>query len=215
MGRREKTEAGWLACSYPGSMLPYVLRGSARKLRLFCCACVRRFWDLLTDERSRQAVEAAERWADGQATAKELAAAYQAAYPLALPFDGGRPSWVKKAAALAARPRKDLVTATIWYCRCRLSAEQLKAEERHQCDLLRDIFGYPFRPVAFDPAWQAGAALRVAQGIYDERRFADLPILADALEDAGCGNEEVLAHCRGGGDHVRGCWVVDRVLKRN
>jgi hypothetical protein len=211
MGQRERTEAGRLACTYPGSMLPLVIRGSARKLRLFCCACVRRNWDLLTDEHSRKAVEAAERWADGLATAKELAAAFQAAHAAEQPYDGSRQSYVKRAAALAARPRKDLVCATVWYCRSSLGRDQMKAEERHQCDLLRDLFGVPFRPVAFDPAWQGGAAARVALAIYDENRFSDLPILADALEDAGCTNAEVLAHCRGGGVHVRGCWVVDRL----
>ena len=80
---------------------------------------------------------------------------------------------------------------------------------------LRDIFGNPFRPVTLDHAWlrwNDGAAVAIAQRIYDERRFQDLPILADALEEAGCTSGDILEHCRGPGPHVRGCWVVDLVL---
>jgi hypothetical protein len=65
-----------------------------------------------------------------------------------------------------------------------------------------------------DPHWQTSTAIGLAQAIYDQRAFDRMPILADALEDAGCTNEEVLAHCRGEGPHVRGCWVVDMLLAR-
>src|SRR5437868_6381671 len=78
------------------------------------------------------------------------------------------------------------------------------AERRAQCALLRDIFGNPFRPVTVDPAWlrwHEETVPRLAQAIYDERRFNDLPILADALEEAGCTEADVLAHCRGKGEH--------------
>jgi hypothetical protein len=77
---------------------------------------------------------------------------------------------------------------------------------------LRDIFGNPFRPVAFNPAWLTSTVLALARGIYDERAFDRMPILADALQDAGCDNDDILTHCRGPGPHVRGCWVVDLVL---
>jgi hypothetical protein len=83
---------------------------------------------------------------------------------------------------------------------------------KQQSDLLRDIFGNPFRRVSFAPAWRTAPARKLAQAIYDERAFDRLPILADALEEAGCTDAEVLAHCRGGGEHVRGCWPVDLVL---
>ena len=78
--------------------------------------------------------------------------------------------------------------------------------------LLRDIFGNPFRPVAFSPEWRTDTAVTLARQMYESRDFSAMPILADALQDAGCDNEEVLAHCRGPGPHVRGCWVVDLVL---
>ncbi len=82
-----------------------------------------------------------------------------------------------------------------------------------QATLLRDIFGNPFRPVTLDPAWLTSDVLALARGIYEERAFDRMPILADALQDAGCTNEEVLKHCRNTSlTHVRGCWVVDLVL---
>ncbi len=81
-----------------------------------------------------------------------------------------------------------------------------------QADFVRDLFGCPFRPVSVSPAWRTPTAVAVARAIYDNRTFNDLPILADALEDAGCDGAELLAHCRAGGVHVRGCWAVDLVV---
>src|SRR5262249_15718432 len=82
-----------------------------------------------------------------------------------------------------------------------------------QSALLRDILGpVPFRPVPFQPTWRTPTARGLAQAIYDGRAFDGLPILADALEEAGCDSGEVLAHCRSGGVHVRGCWVLDALL---
>lgn len=78
--------------------------------------------------------------------------------------------------------------------------------------LLHDIAGNPFRPVTFDPAWASGAVVGLATTMYESRDFAVMPILADALEDAGCENREVLDHCRGPGPHVRGCWAIDLIL---
>jgi hypothetical protein len=81
--------------------------------------------------------------------------------------------------------------------------------------LFRCIAGNPFRPVTGNPAWLAwsgGTTPRLAQAIYDERAFGRLPVLADALEDAGCADAEILGHCRGPGPHARGCWVVDLLL---
>ena len=81
--------------------------------------------------------------------------------------------------------------------------------------LIRDIFGNPFRPAQIDNSWLTWnnkTIPRIAQLIYDERKFEDLPILADALTDAGCNDEQILEHCRQKGGHVRGCWVVDLLL---
>ena len=79
-------------------------------------------------------------------------------------------------------------------------------------DIMRCIIGNPFRPVTLLPEWRTSTVLALAEGIYAERAFDRLPILADALEEAGCDHADMLNHCRGPGAHVRGCWVVDLVL---
>lgn len=85
--------------------------------------------------------------------------------------------------------------------------------EKTICDLLRDIFGNPFRPVVFDPNWRTATAVGLAQTMYDARNFHAMPILADALQDAGCEDATILGHCRDENNlHVRGCWVVDLIL---
>lgn len=87
-----------------------------------------------------------------------------------------------------------------------------KEQWEHQADAIRDIFGNPFRPVTLDAAWLTPTVTKLAILIYEERQFDKMPLLGDALEEAGCSNEDMLQHCRGGGEHVRGCWVVDKVL---
>jgi hypothetical protein len=225
------TEAEWLAGTDISRMLRH-LRGQAgpRKFRLFACACCRRVWEALTPTH-RGAVESAERYADRGIRLEELKAARPdfrdaldghwaavwAARAAAAPRD------IAKAAGAAARDCRDVRAAADCprsphadFRRWLEAALAVKtAEEAAQRELLRDVFGNPFRPAAVDPAWLArhdGAVPRLAQGIYDEGRFADLPVLADALEEAGCADETVLAHCRGGGPHVRGCWVLDLLL---
>jgi len=80
--------------------------------------------------------------------------------------------------------------------------------------LFRDIFGNPFRPVTFDPRWRTSDVVDLARGIYEDKAFERMPILADALMDAGCEDEQIIGHCRGDGPHVRGCWVVDLILDK-
>lgn len=92
------------------------------------------------------------------------------------------------------------------------------AERKEQSDLLRDLFGVlPFRPVAVEASWliwNDGTVVKLAQRIYDDRGFEDMPILADALEEAGCNNADILGHCRQPGQHVRGCWLIDLLTGR-
>jgi len=91
--------------------------------------------------------------------------------------------------------------------------EIVRGESAAQASLLRDVFGNPFRPAVVDPAWLAwndGTVVKMARVIYDEKQFDDVPLLADALEEAGCADDEILSHCHG--PHVRGCWVVDAIL---
>jgi hypothetical protein len=86
---------------------------------------------------------------------------------------------------------------------------------RIEAAVLRDLFGNPIRSTRIDPAWltwNGGTIPKLAQAVYDDRAFDRLPVLADALEEAGCTNTEILAHCRGPGPHVRGCWAVDLLL---
>jgi hypothetical protein len=78
--------------------------------------------------------------------------------------------------------------------------------------MLRDIFGNTFRPITFNPTWLTPNVVQLAQSIYNDRAFDRLPVMADALVQAGCDNDEILAHCRGPGPHVRGCWVIDLML---
>ena len=78
-------------------------------------------------------------------------------------------------------------------------------EEAVQCELVRDILGNPYRPVTLKPAWLTRKVKTLAQGIYNNRAFERMPELADALAEAGCGNPDILSHCRGPGPHVRGC----------
>jgi hypothetical protein len=84
-----------------------------------------------------------------------------------------------------------------------------------QCQIVRDIFGNPFHPITFDPSWLTSTVLALARQMYDSRDFSAMPILGDALMDAGCSNEPILEHCRGPGPHVRGCWVCDLCLNKS
>ena len=93
-----------------------------------------------------------------------------------------------------------------------ISAARLAAEQIIQSNILRDIFGNPFRPVAFSPSWRSSTAVALAAQMYESRDFSAMPILGDAIQDAGCDSADMLDHCRGPGPHVRGCWVVDLVL---
>jgi len=95
------------------------------------------------------------------------------------------------------------------------AGELADVEYQHQADLLRCVVASPFRPVAFNPAWTTSTVVALAQGMYAERDFSAMPILADALQDAGCDNDDILNHCRGAGPHVRGCWVVDGILGKS
>jgi hypothetical protein len=232
------TEAEWQACTDPQPMLEF-LRGkvSDRKLRLFACACCRRNWGGL-GWNSRKAVAIAERYADGQAGWwksywGEMLAVFnsggedeQAVYVTVCPWGGwadADPDGVT-AASLVARlsrgegrglPSPTASAGPAGRPSHQTDSADCEAERQAQCELLRDLFGSPFRPVSLDPVWLAwndGAVRKLAQTIYDERRFGDLPILADALEDAGCADDGLLGHLRGKGPHVRGCWALDLLL---
>jgi hypothetical protein len=190
---------------------------SPRKIRLFYCACVRRVWKQLGDHRSKGAVEASELFADSCIPPQRLLEAKQE----------GHSSWYeiasrslhsaeeRAAAAAFMCANEDLVYASgVLWSTATASGDEL-VEYSVQADLLREICGNPFRPttIASDIlAWHGRTIPKIAQSIYEERTCTRFPILADALEDAGCDNADILSHCRSPGPHVRGCWVVDMIL---
>ena len=212
------TEADWLTCTSPASLLDFLgEKTSDRKRRLFGCACCRRVWPLLLDERSRKAVELAERLADGQSSDEERLAAFEEAED-ATNAVRGQGQRVYCAAVAAGEVVEDEVCDRYcgWYSTS-IAAANSKEEECHQAGLVHDIFGNPFRPASVNPSWLTwndGTVVKIAQGIYDDRAFDRLPILADALEEAGCHDADILGHCRQPGNHIRGCWVVDLALKK-
>jgi hypothetical protein len=114
-------------------------------------------------------------------------------------------------------PKGETATAlwlvTGWWpgVKTELTGKELPASWR---PLFDDIFGDAFRPVTFEPAWRTDTAVSLAQQMYESRDFLLMPILGDALQDAGCEDEQILAHCREAGLHVRGCWAVDLILAK-
>jgi hypothetical protein len=203
----------------------------------------------MTNDRSRQAVEVVERFADGEATNAEIVATVTTIFQIVTnaseDYPGGCTGWALAAGAgdpggVAAGWVADWAIGTAgWlaaYAAFHAATQAArivrqatrKVEERLdpvQADLLRDIFGNPFRPSPPLPpavlAWHDSAVVRLAQATYDERHLPEgtldngrLVVLADALEEAGCTNQDILAHCRQPGEHMRGCWVVDLLLAK-
>ncbi len=215
MARRGvQTEAEWLASDNWEALVDG--RGAQftqRKLRLFVCACCRAAWHLLEHPGSRAAVEIAEQFADGAVTDTERRAAIRGASKT---IDSAGP--VGSKAYHAACAADDLINGP----NLGLFDGSYLLATALQCDppeplphaaLLREIFGNPFRPVTFDPIWRTSDVMLLANGIYAERAFERMPILADALQDAGCDSDDILAHLRdANATHVRGCWALDLVL---
>ena len=207
-----------------------------RKRRLFAVACCRRFTPHFRDRRSLEALDVAQRYADGRASEEERQGVEQAALDVYMTV---RERWSDEY-SLVRWDRQDEVLA-----RAALSAIAVgkfhaedaadrarwavsaggrgwhaeQDEEAAQCALLREIIGpFPVRDVPVDPFWLAandGAAAQLARWIEERSAFEDLLILADALEEAGCADAAILDHCRRPGEHVAGCWVVDLVLGKS
>jgi hypothetical protein len=228
-------EDDWLTSADPVAMLDYLDgKVSSRKLRLFACACVRRHWGLLRYASPRDAVELAELLAEGLADdlavddmrqMGEMAGANapmfeQLAYMAAA-------ATLAESAMDAARNARELCRQQVireaayevvsGQDEAVVNAEASAGECLAQSRLLREIVGNPFRPVRIDPSWLSigsGAAGTLATLIAEEQRLAELPYLADALMDAGCGDETLLAHLHEPGVHVRGCWGLDALMGR-
>ncbi len=290
------TLGDWMGHPDPGPFL-HILRGkgNVRKWRLFAVACCRRIDHLITDGRSRRAVEAAVRHADGAATDAELEAARDAAHSVAEaarheevmarldaegeafsmylayltasiryhsaeaafragdnevgpapygielhPRSHNQAAEAASSAALANFENEHDHDPSGKACRAAEAARlrECRAQVEMLCDLFGDYLGSPGsmggwvpmgqfmggerwcllptrRRVEVRPewlAWNGGAASRLARHAYDAEAFDTLPILADALEEAGCTDADILAHLRSPGFHVRGCWVLDAIL---
>jgi hypothetical protein len=236
------TEAQWLAGEDPEAMLGHLEgKASPRKLRLFACACCRRLWHLLEDARSREALEVSERFADGQAVEADVQAAVARAWEAveAIPDSTSGIRLAEDVASFAfailRHPSPSFAFAILRRILHQMRFARHVAEGVRlllhlpsdvdeclaHCDLLRDLFGNPFRPATLNPAWRTPDAVALAQAAYDQRPLpagtldaARLAVLADALEEAGCSDGAMLSHLRGPGHHVRGCWVVDLILNR-
>jgi hypothetical protein len=223
------TEAEWLASTDPVAMIEALPRAvSDRKLRLFATAIARTTTRFHQSQAASRAIELADRIAD------------EGLLPSAIRRDdiegvlrelselrGGCAQIIRAIARTLLTEQADDLWV-VWDDVAKLAIHQatgspypetpdgkrVLAEEcaRH-CILVRDIFGNPFRPITFDPAWRTTDVMLLATGIYEERAFDRLPILADALQDAGCDSADLLTHLRDPhATHVRGCWALDLVL---
>src|SRR5262249_31675418 len=213
------------------------LEGTAsdRKLRLFACACARRYWSRLKHYRaSREAIERAERFAEEETSAAQLEEAREQAEVWAMNAGQVQPHAALAAGATAseqarAAARNAVENGGLQAVReaahevipgeddQAANAQASAAELRAQADLLREVIGNPFRQVKIDPNWLAvssGAAGSVVQVIAESGPFGGLPLLAAALEDAGCADEVLLRHLRQPGPHALGCWALDLLMGR-
>ena len=236
------TESEWLDSTDPDKMLAFLRdRVSDRKLRLFALASFRQFRFLLVPE-TLDSLTVAERFTEGLATSDERKHARERAFQAVLcpdPSTAHRRGPAKACVAwVLARRAYDAATRVAQLARQigTMSYQNLQSDalEKTECGwktadwtggireqvllqvaILRDIFGNPFRPITFDSRRRTSDVLNQAQSIYDEHAFTRLPALADAFASFGCDNEELLAHCRNGKPHFRGCWVVDHVLRKS
>jgi hypothetical protein len=220
------TEAEWSRCTDPTAMLQFLrCKASDRKLRLFLCEGYRRLPASQLPGNTRKAALVIEQYADGLVSKKLLLNARSQAWDCVTRF------WEQSCSRRASQPPEDRAhhaclaaiaqgTNTSVDGLFDLAVPSLLdviGESAWAADCLRDIFGNPFRPVPLAPAWLAwndGTLGQLAAAIYEQRAFDRLPVLADALEEAGCDNPEMLTHCREPGPHVRGCWLVDLLLQR-
>lgn len=236
MDDADMNEAEWLICTEPHPMLAHLqqrsgVRALRRKMRLFICACRRLGWDLSTTTDERVAVEVGERFADGRATHAERDSVrwnlrhLQRRSPnvpqmlAILACETDHRLRAQQAAACLVQAWTEAALGPNAHERQGSEWKQWQAKHRRSiCYYLRDMFGNPFRTISVDSRWvewNDRIVPRLAQAIYDEYAFDRLPILADALEEAGCTDADILNHCRQPGEHVRGCWVIDLILGKS
>lgn len=216
-------EQSWLNSKDPKALLGHCVRSANdRKLRRFaiamCNHCPPR--GMFGPEQ----LQSAERFAEGKAGIEELCRSHSSLYA-----SGG---WLRLSvgptllSAVSRSPdylANDILALLFEWFHSPPHRRSLfvpdgtsdEALERYQhllADFVRDIFGNPFQPTVVDPRWLSSSVIDIARAMYAERAFERMPILGDALMDAGCDSEEVINHCQAQLPHVRGCWLVDRLL---
>lgn len=227
------SETEWLTCTDPAPMLEFVQgRISNRHCWCFVAACLRRSLPALNycttveeAQRARESVEVLDRVVAGTANDEEVESFYS--------DEQTAQAW-GQALVCSLNAAEQVVSGMLHTRRfanrtaerrsaAREAAKNAtrQAERSAQSVLLRCIVGNPFRPTSIDPAWQTSTVLALAQATYDNRSLpggaldhACLAVLADALEEGGCDNADILTHCRQSGEHVRGCWIVDAILRK-
>jgi hypothetical protein len=210
------TEEEYLGCNDPRRILESFGRDlssqglclalSSRRLRLLVCAICRQLLAGTSKALIHRAIEVAERLADGMADDRERVTSRLAIIRSRSRIHSTLPT---RECSLALSDHDEID----WQVINALSRKD--HQKPRQCEFLRDILGNPFRPSTVAPnwlTWNNRTVPKLAQTIYDDRRYDIMPILADALEEAGCTDAAILDHCRGPGPHVRGCWVVDLIL---
>jgi len=219
-----------------------VTKYNRRLQYLLGVAICRRVEYLFPDPCCREALEDAEAFAEGTATLRELQAACDAVDAIDSP-DLPVAAWAAARAVFWLGPDDyqlteavELVIDAAGY-QAAIQAGMLtvddgfdvgrvvwehpvftagkREEEAAICRVIRDVLGNPFQPVTFSSSWKIDTVVSLARQMYDSRDFSAMPILADALQDVDCTNEEILAHCRTPGPHARGCWVVDGILDKD
>ncbi|NBO91367.1 MAG: hypothetical protein EBV06_03485 [Planctomycetia bacterium] len=225
------SEDDWFTRPDPGDLLRHLEKtASLRKLRLFACHCCRRLGPLVGAAGVREALLTAERFADGKANSDELRTGWRAIrQALAKAPLGTRWERALDAALHACSP--DL---TFWDAVnvSREAAHALEGDSRpqdsgsfgvgpyvrpreytYQCVILRELFSYHTVEISSHlRAWEDGQLARLAQAIYLEQRFDEMPILADALEEAGCTHRSLIDHARETTPHFKGCWLLDALM---
>jgi hypothetical protein len=215
-------ESGWLTTRDTAGLERYLRQTDTpahlRRLSLFACACARRVLHRIVDPEFASAcgrlLEESEALCDRGHSMKDHRLAFEQARSR-FPLPGRLASDDECYAGLAVLKASSGGLFLQGVRELSLRATRRLKEADAQRDLLRCVFGNPFRQIILDPtwlAWQNGLIPALARHIHDERRIDEMPVLGDALEDAGCDDEVILAHCRDGDAHIRGCWLLDSIL---